>query len=133
MSPELSAGLKPVTPPYMAAWHQRTKEERRAKRNAYKRAYYQRHKAQESEKRKNNRLKSLYGITLAEREAMRAAQNNTCPVCKKLLPAVPHVDHCHRTGRVRGLVHKGCNSLLGFARDDIAILQGAIQYLSVNL
>jgi hypothetical protein len=42
----------------------------------------------------------------------------------------PHIDHDHKTGRIRGLLCHNCNVLLGHAHEDPAILQAAIDYLS---
>jgi hypothetical protein len=39
------------------------------------------------------------------------------------------VDHDHRTGRIRKLLCVRCNNILGFAADDIALLEKAIEYL----
>ena len=40
-----------------------------------------------------------------------------------------HVDHCHDTGKIRGLLCGNCNSGIGNLRDDINLLQRAIEYL----
>ena len=73
-----------------------------------------------------------YGITLEQRDAMLAAQGGGCAICGK--PPVPgkrgfHVDHCHQTGRVRGLLCSNCNTLLGLAGESEAVLRAAINYL----
>lgn len=43
-----------------------------------------------------------------------------------------HIDHCHSSGKFRGWLCKSCNALLGMAKDDISILQNAIEYLEKN-
>jgi len=54
-----------------------------------------------------------------------------CQLCHKVFgPTDAIIDHCHRSGRVRGLICHACNALLGFARDDPETLNAAIQYLA---
>lgn len=40
-----------------------------------------------------------------------------------------HVDHCHTTNDIRGLLCRHCNLLLGHAKDRVVVLQAAIRYL----
>lgn len=64
----------------------------------------------------------------------RDAQGNVCAICCTA-PATPQgfaelqIDHDHRTGRVRGLLCRRCNLMLGLADDEIARLYAAIAYL----
>lgn len=39
------------------------------------------------------------------------------------------IDHCHKSGKIRGLLCHECNTMLGKAKDNIDILKSAIQYL----
>lgn len=73
-------------------------------------------------KEKNNwrRIKHLYGITKEEYLHLAKEQNDVCKICKE-----PNdhgwmlaVDHCHDTGRVRGLLCNTCNRALGFFDHD---------------
>ncbi|MGW7330551.1 endonuclease VII domain-containing protein [Streptomyces sp. NPDC054840] len=72
-------------------------------------------------------LKRTYGISEAQRDEMIAAQGGLCWICLKA-PAV-HVDHCHETGRVRGVLCFNCNSAIGKLGDDPDTLRRAISYL----
>lgn len=92
------------------------------------------------EKRRNSHLKR-YGITQEQYNALREYQNYCCAICgvneKKAIKSNKsakeftslHTDHCHSTGKVRGLLCFSCNALLGKAEDSIEILENAILYL----
>ena len=101
-------------------------------RNADKvRAY---RKANRERDRKSLRvwtLKNRYGLTPEEFDALLQAQGNACAICKVEASGVRawHVDHCHTTEKVRGILCTKCNPMLGFARDDVEILKSAIRYL----
>lgn len=74
-------------------------------------------------------LSSKYNLTDQEFEAIVLAQNNRCLLCDTELTK-PHVDHCHSTGRVRGILCYHCNVGLGHFKDNPEVLARAIQYLS---
>jgi hypothetical protein len=82
-------------------------------------------------KKKQERWIKRYGITLEQYEKMYAKQNGVCKICKN--PCVTRnllsVDHCHTTGKVRGLLCVKCNTALGMLNDNIALLSNAILYL----
>lgn len=111
----------------------------------YARAYYAanrealRQKQRERDKqrgprRKGQRLKKRYGITEAQRDEMFAAQGSQCAICSSPDPIGGngkwHVDHCHNTGRVRGVLCPSCNIGLGKFRDSPTFLSKAIEYLN---
>lgn len=75
-------------------------------------------------------LKRQYGITEAQRDEMISSQMGICSICLAA-PAV-HVDHCHETGRVRGVLCFNCNSAIGKLGDDPDTLRRAIAYLEGN-
>jgi len=60
-------------------------------------------------------------------------QGHACAICKtkheNKRGKVLHVDHCHKTGRVRELLCTACNTALGKMRDDTERLKSAIAYL----
>lgn len=74
-------------------------------------------------------IKHKYGITIQEYDALLTKQNGACAVCLNVVDYLLHVDHCHQTGRVRGLLCKDCNWGLGNLKDSVEILQSAITYL----
>jgi Autographiviridae endonuclease VII len=80
---------------------------------------------------KNTQLKSDFGITLEQYKEKLKNQNNCCAICKSLPKnnRMLSVDHCHKTGKVRGLLCSGCNSGLGYFKDNINIIAIAIKYL----
>lgn len=80
----------------------------------------------------SNRLKSLYGITVEEYEELSAHQNHVCWICGKketTKDGYLHVDHCHKTGKIRGLLCGLCNRGIGALGDSIELLEKAIEYL----
>ena len=78
-----------------------------------------------------SRVKSMYGITADEYIEMHKSQKGKCAICNEV-PTTKrglHVDHCHETGTVRGLLCHSCNTALGSFCDDVRMLQKAITYL----
>jgi hypothetical protein len=85
---------------------------------------------------RNYDLKRFYNITIEQFEEMKSSQNGKCAICKTTEPKGRHnvfaVDHCHKTGKVRGLLCNKCNVGLGSFRDDIESLNCAVEYLNKN-
>jgi hypothetical protein len=73
---------------------------------------------------------STYGITDQQYREMLVEQNGKCAICKK--PPTDRrlaVDHCHTTGKVRGLLCMKCNTGLGHFEDNLKFLEEAQEYL----
>lgn len=84
------------------------------------------------EKRNDAAMRYAYGISRAEYDAMLQAQGGVCAICKGPHRGVGkrlHVDHCHDTGAVRGLLCGNCNTFIGLAEHDPDRLRQAIAYL----
>ena len=80
--------------------------------------------------------KKRYRIRQRDYEAMLALQDGRCLICgnTKLEKGRPlAVDHCHKTGEIRGLLCIHCNVGLGMFRDDPDLLANAIAYLTAFL
>ena len=78
-------------------------------------------------------LRRNYGMTPDDYNAMVAKQSNQCLICSVSGESERNqrlvVDHCHTSGKVRGLLCNKCNLLLGHADDTIDRLERAIFYL----
>ncbi len=76
-------------------------------------------------------IKNTYGMTLEQYDQMFEDQGGVCKTCGKVNRDGRrlYIDHDHETGKVRGLLCHRCNSLLGYVKDDIDILQNMIAYL----
>lgn len=73
--------------------------------------------------------KCRYNLTQAQYEELLSSQNNKCAICDSVFIKVPHVDHDHTTGVVRGLLCGLCNRGIGSLRDDPLLIQNALSYL----
>jgi len=73
--------------------------------------------------------KRRYGLTFEQFEHMRITQDNRCKTCRTLFVKTPHVDHCHKTGAVRGLLCGHCNRILGLINESTETLRNMIIYL----
>lgn len=72
-----------------------------------------------------------YGITPEDYDRLLAVQGGKCAICGRSLGQRRQtIDHCHQSGRVRGIVHWNCNLVLGCANEDAHVLEGAIAYLA---
>jgi len=76
-----------------------------------------------------NRDLKVYGLTVQSFNEMLAAQDGRCLICGEVPKRTPHVDHCHETGLVRGLLCSKCNTALGLLDEDPARCQRAALYL----
>lgn len=114
-------------------------------RRVARRRSYQVRKARILEKEKHYRrvnpqskrqiqYKRRYGITIEQFDEMRQSQNNCCAICREEFKPVRqklaiHVDHCHDSLKVRGLLCARCNVGIGLLGDSVARLRDAIAYL----
>lgn len=83
-------------------------------------------------KRSRERAKERrYGITQEEFDVMLVNQNNKCKLCNNTFKSSKdtHIDHCHNSSIVRGLLCNGCNMALGQFKDNVDIMENAIKYL----
>lgn len=95
-----------------------------------------------NEKRAAHQLKTVlgaFGLSVADHEAMLTRQGGGCAICGSAEPGINNkgekarrvfcIDHCHKTGRVRGLLCNRCNLGIGNFDDDVSRLEAAANYL----
>lgn len=95
-------------------------------KNPLKRSEYQKKHSRRSY------LRNAYGLSIDEYNLLLEIQCNRCAICQNNFSEVskyPHVDHCHKTGKVRGILCHGCNNGIGHFKDNIKSLFSAIKYL----
>lgn len=115
----LSGSCKECTRERAARWYAENKD--RASRSQA-----QWH-ARNRERQAHYKRRRQYGITDAEYKRMREEQGDRCAICGKDRPLV--VDHCHDTGKVRGLLCNKCNSAIGYLGDDPTVIERAATYV----
>jgi len=136
---------------YMRGYYQRNKDkfqqyqrDNAARRNARRRERYAADpeyraeclrlaKQRDKESIRDYRLRTTFGITAKEYDEQLELQMGGCAICRATIGDGAGrrlaVDHCHETGRIRGILCGSCNLGLGKFQDDPIILGRAIQYL----
>jgi Recombination endonuclease VII len=114
-------------------WH-RTNPDTQEQRREYDREWRKVARTKDPMFDRKGSLKSCYGLTLEQYDAMVAAQEGRCAVCGTDTPGNARqkhwrIDHCHDNGHVRGLLCHACNTGLGSFKDDPDLLRAAIAYL----
>ena len=124
----------------------RTRENRLKRRKTNASEYYSKSRAygkkrykHDKEAHKNRGLKKKYGITLDDWLHIFEEQGGRCAICrdkgekeisdKYRKKGMLAVDHCHTTGKVRGLLCRKCNMAIGGLKDDLTIIQRAYDYI----
>lgn len=82
---------------------------------------------------KSQRLKYSFGISLEDYNNILKNQDNKCAICRISANKCPkglYVDHCHKTGQIRGLLCNNCNTGIGMLQDSSELCDTASRYLS---
>jgi hypothetical protein len=95
---------------------------------ASSRQFYANNKESIKQQSRVRRLRVNFGLTIEDYNAMLIAQNHACAICGRNGSKL-QVDHCHATGRIRGLLCIPCNSFLGRIKDSIDTLEHIKHYL----
>lgn len=120
---------------YLRKYNAENKERIRSRSKAYHQEYYKLNKERFRASSRAWNYKAKYGITVVEWEAMFSRQDQKCAACGTLDPGprgVWHTDHCHTSGKVRGILCRTCNQALGMASDSPSVLRSLADYLERN-
>lgn len=84
-----------------------------------------------------HRLKKFYGIAPEDYEGMLETQDGKCAICGAREPGGKHngnfmIDHCHKTGGVRGLLCNRCNLAIGVLKDDLVLIDQVRKYIEAH-
>src|SRR3990172_1836935 len=79
------------------------------------------------QQRKDERLQKLYGLSRKDFDAIAKSQLGRCSICSRSVPL--HVDHCHDSGIIRGLLCNNCNNGLGRFKSNSEWLERAALYM----
>lgn len=115
---------------YCQSCQRRKQKEYRKNTPEKQKEYKKRHHS--SEKSRDYSLRYRYGMTSSQFDIMFESQGRICALCNSDKSDSKNfvVDHCHKTGKVRGILCSYCNRALGMLKDDTEILKKAIIYLS---
>lgn len=118
---------KSRTPEDIKEYQKQWRERNRDKMRKYAKKYRDEHRD------KPSHLMRKYGITVQRKEEMYEEQNGKCLVCSEPLKGVHDrdtcVDHCHSTGKVRGLLHWYCNIIVGVFENKPVLLEQVRDYV----
>lgn len=93
------------------------------------------HKPIDKDQIRNYHYKRSYDLTLDQYNQMFEDQKGCCLTCgthQSLLSKALAVDHCHKSGRVRGLLCTFCNTALGLVKDNSETLLKMAKYIHLN-
>lgn len=81
---------------------------------------------------KNKYLKYQYGITTEQYDQILDDQNCCCKLCGSSPIKYPVVEHCHKTGRIRGIVCQKCNMAIAAVENNQHLLNKILEYIETD-
>ncbi|MEW6626562.1 MAG: endonuclease VII domain-containing protein [Pseudomonadota bacterium] len=115
------------------AWRDANREKVRQKQREWRERTGYNQKRKERGESTKQQLR-LYGLTVEDYGRLLRTQGGVCAICASPEPGMKrasrlYVDHCHDTGRVRGLLCRACNTMLGCVQDKPELLRAGASYL----
>lgn len=128
--------------------------DKREKRRAYQKEYALKHKERLKKYRSDNKERISqrhnewvkknqakvseyqrawrYGLTVDEMRTLLEDAGDTCQICLRSFDENKAIDHCHTTGKVRGVICNKCNFAIGLIEENTDTLKRAIKYLDAK-
>lgn len=122
-------------PEYHREWYDANRETLNQRQNERRRANPERTRRYRDTERSNGTRRRTtlrrHGLTQEQHETLLESQGGVCAICKSCCPSGRSlaIDHCHDTGKVRGLLCMRCNHGIGSLRDSVELLNAAAMYL----
>lgn len=114
-------------------WYYKHHEENKIKLNEYHKQWTKQNPEKRKKIKRKYDLKKSYGMTQEQYDNMLVKQQGLCAICNKQQKAISRrldIDHCHKTGKIRGLLCSKCNTALGLLNEDVEVFNKAVSYLS---
>lgn len=86
-------------------------------------------RAERAKKSRWARIKKEYGLSACEVDEMLKQQSYSCHICEADIKSNYHIDHCHKSGKVRSLLCPRCNQAIGLFDENKSRLQKAADYI----
>lgn len=115
---------------YYASLPPETAEERK-KRNEYLAKWRLKNVDKVKEQSRVKHLQRKFNLTAEQYDTMSKTQGGVCAICQDKCETGMNlaVDHCHTTGKIRGLLCKNCNTAIGLFKEDTDNMLKAIKYI----
>ena len=118
---------------YQKAYNAKNKDAIREARSRRLRSMGEEERAKMLAKKRIDTLMRKYGLTLEDYDRMLREQGGTCALCSRVPEQERYkrlnVDHCHNTGKIRGLLCTPCNCAIGILGDTVEHVRQAVIYL----
>lgn len=118
-------------------WYERNKDKATAKVKEWRQQNsdaVKQYRADNRQKHYRQEIGRKYGVEPSWFDEQLQRQGNACVCCKRQFQwggkqTTPHVDHCHDTKAIRGILCNRCNTVLGLCEDDDKLLSALARYL----
>lgn len=121
-------------------WYERNKDKAAAKVKEWRRQNIdavKQYRSDNKQKHYRQEIVRKYGVEPSWFDKQLQRQGNACACCKRQFhwsnkQTTPHVDHCHSTGKVRGILCNRCNTVLGLCKDNKELFKNLTGYLECH-